>query len=329
MPRLNYGTLLENLVVLEASRLCLGRTEGEQCLAFASAFAMPPLTQTWSGGNDATYCARFNETALTQLSQQAHQTGTLAEFISLCRANTPALPVCPYRPLQTDGPLTGGPNGALLAAMLTAARKRRIHMWLNDDGGRYGEVHPATPSTQSETPLTLAHAGALVNEDVTGAGTVTPTFELFPGTIDELVDWLGTSPVQEAPIRVGFLDPDNYTGAGAAVSRAQHSQWLTALATGCSRVLSIMFFSIQLHSDISNRLTSFHQDSVEAYPKSLVFRSTNRVPIGNSFVGVKIRWPSETIEAVVSELREAVSGAWDGWGGLPGVVRVYVDGQFA
>ena len=47
MPRLNYGTLLENNVVLEATRLCLDQIGGEDRFAFASAFAMPPLTQCW------------------------------------------------------------------------------------------------------------------------------------------------------------------------------------------------------------------------------------------------------------------------------------------
>lgn len=52
-PRLNYGTLLENIVVLETTRICLDRLPPDDSLAFASAFAMPPLTQThriWAFG---------------------------------------------------------------------------------------------------------------------------------------------------------------------------------------------------------------------------------------------------------------------------------------
>jgi len=90
MPRLNYGTLLENIVVLEATRLSLDQIGGEDRLALASAFAMPPLTQCWC------------------------------------------------RPAEEPNRYTGGPNGALLAAMLAAQRRRAIRLWVNDDAGRYG-----------------------------------------------------------------------------------------------------------------------------------------------------------------------------------------------
>jgi len=44
MPRLNYGTLLENIVVLESTRLGLEHTAAEDALGFATSFAMPPIT---------------------------------------------------------------------------------------------------------------------------------------------------------------------------------------------------------------------------------------------------------------------------------------------
>ncbi len=47
MPRLNYGTLVENIVVLEATRICLEHLSADGRLDFATAFAMPPLTGCW------------------------------------------------------------------------------------------------------------------------------------------------------------------------------------------------------------------------------------------------------------------------------------------
>ena len=40
MPRLNYGTLLENIVVLESTRMCLDRCSGNGPIGFATAFAL-------------------------------------------------------------------------------------------------------------------------------------------------------------------------------------------------------------------------------------------------------------------------------------------------
>ena len=48
MPRLNYGTLLENVVTLEVARLCFDLSAAGEAMAFATAFAMPPLTQCWT-----------------------------------------------------------------------------------------------------------------------------------------------------------------------------------------------------------------------------------------------------------------------------------------
>jgi hypothetical protein len=53
MPRLNAGTLLENIVVLEGARLAFDELEPEQGVAFATSFAMPPFTQCWSRPNEA------------------------------------------------------------------------------------------------------------------------------------------------------------------------------------------------------------------------------------------------------------------------------------
>src|SRR5205823_1929686 len=131
--------------------------------------------------------------------------------------------------------------GALLAAMLAAQRARPIHLWVNDDGGRYGEVPSAVPSSQSEVPNTASHAATLVGAQANG--TVAHNLGMFPATIPDLQVWLALEQVRSATARIGFLDPDNYAEGRTQVTRDQHQRWLRVLAENCDRFFSIMFFS--------------------------------------------------------------------------------------
>jgi hypothetical protein len=137
MPRLNYGTLLDNIIVLETTRLCFDRAEPDEATAFASAFAMPPLTECWSNSTgDRNNSPAFTHAFLVQLAAGQNAPQTLQELWSLCMNNAPGLPICRYReaPPGSIRHDAGGPNGALLAAMLAAQRGRTIHIWVNDDG---------------------------------------------------------------------------------------------------------------------------------------------------------------------------------------------------
>ena len=67
MPRLNYGTLLENIVVLESTRLGLEHTAAEDALGFATSFAMPPITQCWCKVSEDAGNPRFNHAFLLRL----------------------------------------------------------------------------------------------------------------------------------------------------------------------------------------------------------------------------------------------------------------------
>lgn len=331
MPRSNLGTLLENIVVLEAARLGLTTLPGQSAMSFASSFAMPPLTQTVATRKEAARYTTFNNASVTELSRHPIPGGSLKQFISLCRANLPGVPVCGYRTTTAEDTVypAGGPNGALLAAMLACQLGRTIHLWLNDDGGRYGEVPPATPNSLSESPRTLAHAGALVGG--TACGTVTHTADRFPDTIADLRAWLDRPPASDCPVRVGFLDPDTYLGEKASVSPEQHQYWLTSLAAGCDRVLSVLFFSCRDrgtgHVNRNRLVAEFHADQLSMYPNSLVFQSTNRPVAGNFMTGVKVRWPAESIGDVTRALTDAVSSAYAAWGSLPTPLLVHQNGQ--
>ncbi|HET9217159.1 MAG TPA: hypothetical protein VFR18_09290, partial [Terriglobia bacterium] len=181
MPRLNYGTLLENIVVLEATRICHDDETPDQSLAFASAFAMPPLTQCWCIPNEETNNPLFNNAFLTQLAAHRHKPQTIQGLWSLCINNIPRVPVASFHGDQAILYTTAGPNGALLASMLTVQRGREIHLWINDDGGRYR--HDAKGSDRS----TLDQARLLVGGQT--AGTAYELCGTFPNTVNSLRKW--------------------------------------------------------------------------------------------------------------------------------------------
>src|SRR5437879_4913393 len=98
MPRLNHGTLLENLVVLEVTRVLA--TAPEATVEFACAFAMSPLTQCWHNtqhepGNNP----RFNANVMANLLNGDLQVGGPMSYSALlldCLLNVRNLPVVPY-----------------------------------------------------------------------------------------------------------------------------------------------------------------------------------------------------------------------------------------
>lgn len=92
MPRLNYGTLLENIVVVEATRLCSEQSNPCETLAFASSFSMPPLTECWSKRFEEQSSRRFSYSFLASLGRVGHLPDTLQGMWSLCLANKPKLP---------------------------------------------------------------------------------------------------------------------------------------------------------------------------------------------------------------------------------------------
>ncbi len=326
MPRLNYGTLLENLIVLEVTRLCFDHSAQAEATAFASSFAMPPLTECWCTSEDAINSPAFNHAFLLEVAagQNAEQTQTLQELWSLCIINQPDLPICDFRAAQPDNIRhgTGGPNGALLVAILAAQRGRTIHAWVNDDGGRYGQEPPSEPSAQSELPASLAVAGALSGTPANG--TITGDLGLFPGTITTLQEWL-THSGANINTRIGFLDPDNYDQGPTRVDPVDHQHWLRVLAMDCERVLSVLFSTCRNrgpgNADRNQLIARFQSDEVELYPQSLVFE------YGIYQTGVKIRWPVNQIDELVADLRRRVRDAWHGWSPRLRDLTLHVNGQ--
>ena len=317
MPRLNYGTLLENIVVLESTRLCLEHLGADGAVAFASAFAMPPLTECWCKKSEESSNRAFGYEFLKSRAVARHGPETLQRMWSVCFQNANGVPVCAF--YERDGRLfykSAGPNGALVAAMLAVQQRRRIDLWLNDNGERYCCV------STSDSPDTLTIAGRLLGMETRGSAENARGW--FPDTIPRLEKWIAEGPGKGASVRIGFLDPDNYAEGGTQVSPQDHQHWLRALAGKAENVLSAMFSGCQNrgpdNAARNARLASFHRDEGDLYPQSLVFE------YGNFQTGVKIRWLTDP-GRVLMNLRSRVTSAWGSWHPSLGRLTVHVNGQ--
>jgi hypothetical protein len=322
MPRLNYGTLLENIVVLESTRLCLEQLDPGDALGFATSFAMPALTQCWCKQSEETANPWFSHAFLEQLRGSHHEVGSLQSMWALCLDNRPRLPIRRFH--QKEGRLLykrGGPNGALLAALLANHSDRAIKIWANDDAERYPSSESTGPGDATDECDELKAVGLLL--EVEPLGSTIHVVGLFPDTIARLDSWL-QGEGRSTRTRVGFLDPDNYAEGETQVSSLDHRRWLRSLASGAGHVLSAMFSGCQNrgrgNAKRNNRLASFHGGEMGLFPHSLVFE------YGNFQTGVKIRCPTHDLREC---LRHRVEMAWRRWSGSLDALTVHVDGQAA
>jgi hypothetical protein len=311
MPRLNHGTLLENLVVLEVARVLTASTPGT--VEFASSFAMPPLTQCWHRTqSERVNNPRFNAEVLVKLLNSAFAVEDPTSYAALlrdCIVNTPKLPVVSYA-LKDASQLCefGGPNGALLAALLAKRYGRYIRIWCNDIADGRARYCVADFNSSTECQRTNEYAVALSPGD-----GVTPAVDAFcgidfPDSVSAMVSWCG-----RCSIRIGFLDPDTYVAAGSAklgqVDSAAHSKWLTCLHRRAEIAAGIMFFADQFAARRAVTMAAFHNDARSDYPRSVVFLH------GNYMVGVKLRCQ---LRDHLSLIVDSVCHAWASWSELIG-----------
>jgi hypothetical protein len=200
MPRLNYGTLLENIVVTESTRLGLEHTAAEDALGFSTSFAMPPMTQCWCKISEDAGNPRFNHAFLLRLGTRASPPASLQAMWSVCMKNLPRLPIRPFH--QTEGRVAfdfGGPNGALLASMLAVQSSRKICLWINDNAERY----PRLPTTDAGGGIDeLKAAGALLGKEPVGSATQVVGW--FPDSLSRSATWLNQGAGQATKTRIAF-----------------------------------------------------------------------------------------------------------------------------
>jgi hypothetical protein len=299
MPRLNHGTLLENLVVLEFARVLTRRPEAT--VEFACSLAMPSLSQCWHRTQqEPANNPRFNAGVMANLMNGDFAVGARTSYSALlrdCLTNAPSLPVVPYA--LTDGIQLcdyEGPNGALLAALLTMSQGQSIRIWSNDladNRARYRGAPMRDAST--ECPRTTEYAAAPGVDWFCG--------QEFPDSIPAMAAWCG-----RCAIRIGFLDPDSYVAAGAPepgqVDSSAHSQWLTNLHRDAEMTAGITFFASQYAPGRPALIAVFHHDARRDYPRSVVFCH------GNYMVGVKLRChETDHIKGIINSVRDA----WGSW----------------
>jgi hypothetical protein len=325
MPRLNHGTLLENLVVLESTRV-LAPAQATS-VEFASAFAMPSLTQCWhrtpaeSGNNP-----RFNAGVMTNLLNGAIPVGAATSYSALlrvCLQNLPHLPVVPYAWANAVHRCDfGAPNGALLAALLRRLLGQTMRIWSNDLVDQQARYHggPAQ-NAATECPRTNMYADALSGGYGGQIGVDTFCDQAFPSSIQAMTNWCG-----QCVVRIGFLDPDSYVAARnpepGQVDSIDHTRWLTNLHRHTNRAAGIMFFANQDANRRPALIAAFHNDALGDYPHSVVFRH------GIYMVGVKLGCPEGNI---LQGIIDGVRDAWLAWSALIGrdanALSWYVDGQ--
>jgi len=265
----------------------------------------------------------FNHEYLRQLAAGQQEGQSLKELWSLCIRNETKLPSWSF---HDDRPLvysSAGPNGALLASILCAQRGRQIHLWINDDAGRYGKLSALCQDPPADSSDTLVQGASLAKRQATG--TACEVSGQFPQTLPGLAEWLGRGAVRTAPIRLGFLDPDNYAEGGTQVAPADHQRWLDVLADDSDKVVSAIFSGCQNRGAENvardQRLGWFHEDAVDLYPLSVMFE------YGGFQTGVKIRWPKDAIQAAVEDLRLRVEVSWRGWSPSLGPLTVHLNGE--
>jgi hypothetical protein len=301
MPIQNVGTLLENIVLLEATRLLLRWTRSDgRSVEFANAFAMPPLS-AWIDAERYKDQAAFIGARLAQLLKLA-DVGDPSCYPALLRGCMARDPAC-------------GPNGALLVAALAGRVGQALRMWLNDLPDGEGHYTGAVSGLRA-----LGETVCSLFPEVTAPAAVTVCEMRYPSSLAHLAttlrDWRNERPPSG---RIGFLDPMRYKTASAVgphTSPADHNNWLRTLREGLEGpVLSVHFTGRTKMSELEAKILALYEDGVAAgFPISRTFMQCHYV------VCVNVFHPSGRGEAarLADELIALVQRAWAEWNRLFG-----------
>lgn len=297
MPIRNMGTLLENIVVVEALRAC-AQANLAAPIDFLNSFAMPPLAGWYVHKTDYGFSAAHMN-ALQAGQQPAAQESYQGMLWS-----------CLQQPPMQPG--TQGPNGALLCSMLAHYLRRPIRLWLNDiPNGHYGNALPGLAAINKIVQQVLALALA-PNGPIVVCGESWPDSLIKPpktNLADTLAAWMG--PTQA---RIGYLDPMRYrikNGGPGETDSMSHQHWLRLLATGSAcTVISIHFTGHNHWSTLRPEIQSMHNDGIATgYPHTLVVRHSYYHVVCN----FKTPEGPEAAHLLAFTLQELVQSAWRSW----------------
>ncbi|MCC6668596.1 MAG: hypothetical protein IT375_32930 [Polyangiaceae bacterium] len=289
MPIRNVGTLLENIVLIEAAKLAF--EDWGKSAKFASAFAMPPLSPWRPHSNDARFDAEFiaRRTASTQPSDD------YAGLLATCMRSDPSL----------------GPSGALLVGVLARRLRVDVRWWLNDlDVGAHYEGALSGIRRFHEIVAKLEPSD-VASVPVVACG------EPYPDSLRSLEATVQAWADEEhaSSVHLGFLDPMRYTIDGAAgpqTSSEDHRAWLRTLRTGCKGLcVSVHFTGHRQWTTLRPEVEHLRRDGhVEGYAGSLTawhsYYATT-VSVAHPTPGVA--------EEFLATLRGRLPTAWRAWCG--------------
>jgi hypothetical protein len=284
------GTLLENIVLVEATRLLFDETEGGP-VEFVNSFAMPPLAE-WRRHPATSY---FNDERIAACinSHEAEHSTDYAGLLRACCERDPFL----------------GPNGALLVGVLATRLGKRLRYWLNDMG-ESPHYPGAVEQLRGFGPL-LARLVPDGQEPLAVSVCNLPYDASLANLRDALDVWREAgNPVA----RIGFLDPDRYRVSGrspAETSSVDHRRWLRIVEEGVSGLaLSVHFTGHRNYPTLRTELESMRRDAEsQGFQASLTARHgyyTTTISIHDPGGPTSARWRLDA-------LRTQISAAWELW----------------
>ncbi len=299
MPIRNMGTLLENIVVVEAMRLLARDNEKKFPIDFLNSFAMPPLS-IWRESRIARGFSVSHLDTLRASSPPAEASSYEAMLWS-----------CLQQPPEDPG--SQGPNGALLVAMLAHHLTFPLRLWLNDvANGHYGDALLGLARISSTVRQIFRRPDAsectVVTCEQPWPDSLAPP---SPNNLSKTLDAWGSS---NGHARFGFLDPMRYREKLAQEGETDsdnHKSWLALLSRGFERtIISGHFTGHNNWVDLRREIQCMHQDGLESgYNHTFVGRHDHYHVVCN----IKHPQGGDAAHTVASHLQEAVQTAWRNW----------------
>lgn len=293
MPFQNTGTLLENIVLIEAARGLFDRTNG--VVEWASAFSMPPLTvwrraEQYEADSPLFTIERLNAIAAAKPSEP----DSYQAFLHQC--------------LQHNRML--GPNGIVLVGLLAQYRRRSLRAWVEDVPMPAGHYGPARAPL--EALGTYVAALGVYSHSPFAALDVSTT--KYPDCLCDLRDALSRWQSSEPPsARLGYLDPNVYRPEGRTgpqTASADHCRWLRTLASeAVPWAITVHFSSNRDRAALRDSLACMHADGDAAGYDT----STSYQHLAHSTT-VLVQGPSPEAAAQYAQwLHARVQAAWNTW----------------
>jgi hypothetical protein len=275
MPIQNVGTLIENIVVAESASVLLDHVCVPRRLGFATAFAMPALSE-WRPHSQA---VGMSATALRAVATGRGD----SEFLEAMR-------VClQHSPEQ-------GPNAALLVSLVATRRRASLRLWANDIiGGHYGNAIPSLEQIADRVRLILPEYPPSIDMAVCDLP--------YPSSLDHLRTTLGEW--NDVGAILGFLDPMRYVRGsrqGAETSSADHREWL-AILSNREPSLVVQFTGNRDSQSLELELAGLREDL-----KQCGFADWAEVQRQSYVVSVGSR-----DDCLLDELEKKVRHAWNIW----------------